>query len=46
MNEMIESRTKKRPKLYPPLALIAKPAGLPFRLPPGELRRLVAMMVD
>lgn len=46
MNEMIENTKKRRPELYPPLALIAKPAGLPFRLPPGELRRLVAMMVD
>ncbi|MDQ8757978.1 hypothetical protein RCO27_17265 [Sphingosinicella sp. LHD-64] len=39
--------TRKRPKLYLPLALTApRPAILPFRLPPGELRRLVAAMVD
>jgi hypothetical protein len=46
---MIETITnkRKRPKLYLPLALTApRPAALPFRLPPAELRRLVAAMVD
>jgi hypothetical protein len=46
---MIETITKtsKRPKLYLPLALSApKPAALPFRLPAGEVRRLVAAMID
>jgi len=46
---MIETTRNKyrRPKLYLPLALTApKPAALPTRLPPGELRRLVAAMID
>ena len=40
---------KKRPKLHPPLALLATkpgPAPFHFRPEPHELRRLVATMVD
>ena len=39
----------KKPKLHPPLALLAirpRPASFHFRPEPHELRRLVAAMVD